>query len=341
MLLRLAAAAAALFLATAAHAACPPLGVSLKIAPAASMRITPGKRITLRATITNTGASSLSSVGLGLYVPNGLCRIKASTNARVAGNNVYWDGLTLGARKRRKFVLKAQAATNLTAGSTLAVGAAGYVAGNDCGEPAAQGVYTLTVQAAGWANKKASRLSPRAECGVNPVVDPTVPYSLYALNQKCVEGERVTVSDSRRLAGADAEAASVEQEEGDKSRALNGALVITEDECWRACSANGYTNGSYFYVFSPGSGRDDECYCCATCTPVYAQGTSVYQMNAAAPQAELCGAGACATCSAGCRRELSINPGGCQLSMYTPQLHFPQSTKDECIQGAFCVCHCR
>lgn len=252
---------------------------------------------------------------------------------------MYWDGLTLGARKRRTFVLKAQAATNLTAGSTLAVGAAGYVAGNDCGVPAAQGVYTLTVQAAGWANKKAPRLSPRAECGINPVVDPTVPYSLYALNQKCVEGERVTVSD-RRLAGAESEAASEEEQGGEKkSRALNGALVITEDECWQACSANGYADGSFFYVYSPGSGRDDECYCCATCTPVYAQGTSVYRMNEAAPQAELCGTGACATCSAGCRRELSVNPGGCQLSMYTPQSVVSPTNKDECIQGAFCVCH--
>lgn len=85
MLLRLAAAAAALLLAaaTAADAACPSLGVTLKITPAASKGINPGKHITLRATITNTGASSLSSVGLGLYVPTGLCRIKASKNARV------------------------------------------------------------------------------------------------------------------------------------------------------------------------------------------------------------------------------------------------------------------
>lgn len=152
----------------------------------------------------------------------------------------------------------------LPQGTTLAVGSAGYVAGNDCGVPAAQGVYTMTVQTAGWADKtKAPRLSPRAECGVNPVVDSTLPYSLYALNQKCVEAQRVMVPAGRCLVDAAANGEKKE-EEGEKCRTLNGALVVSEDECWQACSANGYTDGSYFYVYSPGASLDDECYCCAT-----------------------------------------------------------------------------
>jgi len=128
----------------AANGDCPPLAVTLKVLPTPSKGISAGKQVKIMATLTNTGSAALSQVGLGFYVSNGLCRIKATPRgASSEGNNVYWEGLTLKAGKRRAFRLKAQVAANLTAGTTLTVGAAGFVAGNDCGVEATGGPRTV------------------------------------------------------------------------------------------------------------------------------------------------------------------------------------------------------
>lgn len=152
-LLTIAAGAALLLLAAVVEAACPPLAVTLKVKPGASKATSAGKYVRIRATLKNTGSAALIQAGFGFYVPNGLCRIKASAASKlkaattngplVGGNNVYWVGLNLGAGKRRRFTLKAQVAINLTAPTTLTVGAVGYVDGNNCTVEAAGGPRTV------------------------------------------------------------------------------------------------------------------------------------------------------------------------------------------------------
>lgn len=155
-----------------------------------------------------------------------------------------------------------------------------------------------------------------------------MPYSLYALNQKCAEAKLVTVGAGRRLGEAEA-----------AGRRLVAAVVITPEQCWQACSANGYPSGSYFYVFQPGSGASDECYCCPTCTAIYAPGAKVYKMNEAAEQYKECGSGI------GCgievtnpcppvRRELRSILPNVKFNVDTPVLSPYPTDYQECIQGA-------
>lgn len=104
----------------------------------------------------------------------------------------------------------------------------------------------LTVNSgATWGTHKAPKLSPQAQCGANPVVDPALPYSLYALNQRCAEAQLVPLG--RRLAG-----------EGASRRLPNEGY--SKDDCYRACSRQNFIEPFYFEL--RGNDTEAQCYWC-------------------------------------------------------------------------------
>lgn len=149
---------ALIFGSTIAAAACPDLTVTLKT-NVESKSTYAGKTVTLIARITNTGKTTLTGVGAGFYVANGLCRLKASLSPNPkpkavfltdGGNNVYWESFTLAPRKRRTIKMKTRVAGNLTVGAMLPVAATAYVAGDNCsivaGPQMVSGLWRLSLR---------------------------------------------------------------------------------------------------------------------------------------------------------------------------------------------------
>lgn len=104
--------------------------------------------------------------------------------------------------------------------------------------------------------KRAPRLSSHAQCGVNPVVDPDLPFSLYALNQICAEA--TLLGENRRLAAGDAAMAAPGKEGERRGRMLVPPSVgYTNETCWEGCSATGLLEPFYFSLSETG-----QCFWC-------------------------------------------------------------------------------
>lgn len=125
--------------ATVAAAPCPPMAVTLKTNARAASTY-PGKAVQLQARITNLGSAALTNVGVGFYLPNGVCTIRSALAPKsktgvvpvVEGNNIYWEGLSLPAKKSIQIKLRGQISVGLTSGAALTVGAVGYLVGTNC-----------------------------------------------------------------------------------------------------------------------------------------------------------------------------------------------------------------
>lgn len=124
-------------LATVAVPACPQLSVQVR----SGKQARPGGKLAVTAKVSNTGKSTLTSVGVRIDLPAGFVAYpsKSRKGPALAGRSAYWQGLTLGSKKHRAFRLKALACSTLTSGAYYVSGAA-YVMPNssavDCLTPA-------------------------------------------------------------------------------------------------------------------------------------------------------------------------------------------------------------
>lgn len=131
--------ASLLVLQSAAAVDCPNLQLKTKIVARAK---TPsaGSPFVLTAIVTNAGSSAVTNLGVGFYLSNGLCRVKSSLrpnrkhvqNPTVAGNNLYWTGLSLKPGKRVRTRLRGLIDPAFSTPGEVSIGAVAYVGGTNC-----------------------------------------------------------------------------------------------------------------------------------------------------------------------------------------------------------------
>lgn len=132
-------AALVLLLMRAAAAACPSLNLKTKVA-ARSKNLAPGSHFVLTAVVVNQGNSVVNGLGIGLYLSNGICRVKPSfhpnrkhaQNPTVAGNNIYWNGVSVKPGKAVRARVRGLINPQFTAPGAVSVGAVAYIASANC-----------------------------------------------------------------------------------------------------------------------------------------------------------------------------------------------------------------
>ena len=120
-----------------ASAGCSGLTVDLKVKAPLSYA---GHPITVSASVKNTGSTQLTNVGVGFYLPNGLClskshvipALKPKRGPVLEGNNVYWTAISLKAKRKVVFMVKTTVATNLTTATMLPVGSVAWLPEINC-----------------------------------------------------------------------------------------------------------------------------------------------------------------------------------------------------------------
>lgn len=122
-----------------ASARCPGLTIDLKTTAPFS-RTYAGHPISISAIVKNTGSTQLTNVGVGLYLPNGLCvsnigvgaALKPKHRPILEGNNVYWTKIGLKPKKKAVFSVTTRVATNLTTATTLSVSSVAWLPESNC-----------------------------------------------------------------------------------------------------------------------------------------------------------------------------------------------------------------
>lgn len=135
----LTAAALLLLLIRSAEAACSNLHLKTKVT-ARAKKLDPGSPFILTAIVVNKGTTILNDLGVGLYLSNGLCRVKPSFHPErrypqtpaVAGNNLYWGQITLKPGKAVRARIRGLINPQFAAPDAVSVGAVAWSASSNC-----------------------------------------------------------------------------------------------------------------------------------------------------------------------------------------------------------------
>lgn len=284
-------AAALLFLLLrSVEAACPNLHLKTKVA-AKAKKLAPGSPFVLAAVVVNKGTSILNDLGIGLYLSNGLCRVKPSFHPErkhpqtptVAGNNLYWAGLALKPGKAVRARIRGLINPQFTAPDTVTVGAVAWSASANCTVTAGPRTVSTCIRSS------LSVLDSRLYLGRDPL-----PSLKLGISYECFHSQPLQMSVqaaekplskalpasktgqcglnpvpdpiapySLYAAGqrcAQAQLVSVggrrQLEWGEMDTARR--LQVTADSCWAACANQGYAAPFYMNLYN--TGGQMQCY---------------------------------------------------------------------------------
>jgi len=250
-------------------AATPPCSVAFsKMRASHAKNLIPGKSFTFTGSVKNTGSTELKDLYFQIELPDYLVPIKAvaskSTLAvgpgiELAKKYIWFRTMQIPARKFLKIKVTIGVKSCQPPGRVAIQGIAYQL--NSTGQVVCSNEITSnTINVVGKSDLK-RRYKRHAiwddnDC-TSPAPAPTSPYFLLGDNQRCLEARLI---GTRRLE-------TMVQEEHDRDL----ASTYTPDQCNQACVEYlQVTIPIYFNLDSIG-----QCYCCATCTVIYAPGFTV------------------------------------------------------------------
>jgi hypothetical protein len=240
------------------------------------------------------GATTPQNVGVRLTLPDALWspsvgRPVATTvkqqhgamysKARVAATyeapNVYWLPISVPAGKKGVVTVrvKAKLAACPLTDTSLAFGGLVYQTDATTGNVTCATAATLAGTARTAIQVKArstTKTLPPSACPTP--APPGTPFVAIAQNQRCLEAQLTPMQGQRRRRRVLA----------DKEDEATATAAYTVDDCRQACSFTlRYTTPFFMNFYQPASGPA-ECYCCQTCTLVFAPGVQALRVDVAA-----------------------------------------------------------